>query len=117
MKNTPRKRAKLFAEQDGRCHWCNQPMLPSWTYRKGVRVPDNLATLEHLDSRLSKERGKHPGERRVVLACNVCNEARNKQEQAQLSIEELHARSQQHSSKQHRWLSDQGLGNRQGSLT
>lgn len=39
----------------------------------GETQPDDLATIEHLDSKLSGERGSHKGERRQVIACRRCN--------------------------------------------
>lgn len=41
------------------------------------RPPANLATFEHLDSKLSGNRGKFPGEQRITLACYGCNQNRN----------------------------------------
>ena len=35
--------------------------------------PPDLATFEHLDSRYSPERGRHSGERRVVLSHHACS--------------------------------------------
>ncbi len=34
--------------------------------------------MEHLDDRHSQERGKHPGEQRIVLACWECNNRRSR---------------------------------------
>ena len=47
---------------------------------------DDLATREHLDSKLSGARGKHKGELRIVLACNRCNHARGAEEVAKLGV-------------------------------
>jgi hypothetical protein len=59
----------------------------------------NLATLEHLRSRLNTKRhepvSRH-GEIRVVLACRKCNNEHGAKEQALLSKEELWERSKQH---------------------
>jgi hypothetical protein len=95
-----RKVLRLFEEQDGRCFWCKKPMVlfqRERLHRKGrkgkVRLPQNLATLEHLDSRLSPERGKHNGERRIVLACAHCNHLRGRMEQATQPKEILWERS------------------------
>lgn len=55
--------------------------------------PDNMATFEHLDDRFSEDRGKHPNEFRVVLACLKCNNARGREREAARLIDELRARS------------------------
>jgi hypothetical protein len=55
--------------------------------------PDNEATIDHLDSRLSPERGMYPGLVRHVLACRVCNGRRAAEEERRLSSEELWRRS------------------------
>ena len=49
-----------------------------WTYvdPKWKSLPGNLATLEHLDSKLSgRRRQRHDGAQRIVLACRRCNQA------------------------------------------
>jgi hypothetical protein len=55
--------------------------------------PANLCTIDHLDSRLSRQRGNHPGETRRVAACVACNARHNDYEQAALPREELWRRS------------------------
>lgn len=87
-----RQKIRLFERQDGKCHWCGEQMLdPAIIYED--KQPDNLATLDHLDSRLSEERGKHSDNIRRVLACRRCNGNRGAKEQAQLSEFELWRRS------------------------
>ncbi len=56
--------------------------------------PSDLATFEHLDSRYSPERGRHSGERRVVLSHHACNHAYNIVTEKQVGIEELRRRSE-----------------------
>jgi len=51
--------------------------------------PPDLATFEHLDSRYSPERGKHSGERRVVLSHSYCNHVYNVITERQVGVEEL----------------------------
>jgi hypothetical protein len=63
-------------------------MLLFLEHADGVRPPDNLATYEHLDSKLSPERGKHPGKQRVVLACWSCNNQRSIDEQREIARNE-----------------------------
>lgn len=96
MSKTPakkrRQRALLFAQQHGRCYWCGCHMvMPNPV--KGQVPPLNEATLDHLDSRLSRERGTFPGQGRHVAACRQCNEQRASQEVASLSLLELWSRS------------------------
>lgn len=50
----------------------------------GETQPDDLATIEHLDSKPSGERGKHKGEKRIVLACRRCNWTRGNAENPNL---------------------------------
>ena len=77
-----RKRLRLYREQSGRCHWCEQSMLLGRRYnpRYGEESLPKLATFEHLDSKLSLDRGMRPGERRVVLACYRCNHNRGRKD-------------------------------------
>jgi hypothetical protein len=86
---------RLFYRQNKLCHWCGKQMLHPGSHKgkKGHRDPPMLCTLDHLDSRLSHERGKHAGEYRRVAACWKCNNDRAKQEQASLPKESLWARS------------------------
>lgn len=68
-----RQKLRLFARQQGKCHYCKQPMLLSFAPPTHKSTPRNLATLEHLDHKFSPDRGKHSGEHRRVLACWGCN--------------------------------------------
>lgn len=72
-----RKRYRLFTEQGGKCHWCGRQMairsIP------GGPLPDDTCTIEHLDSRLSGNRGRF-AEERIVAACHGCNSERNRLE-------------------------------------
>ncbi len=108
-RSNKRQREKLFHAQGRRCYYCHVEMRNDWdtfTYiaQNGQRkvdpnkqLPENMATLEHLDSRLSPLRGTFPPNvRRHVVACRMCNNRRGIQEQAQLSMEDLHERSQRH---------------------
>ena len=65
------KRALLFA-QDPYCFWCGRITVLQTT--KPIRN-DNVATIEHLYSRLHPKRKEHP--HLVVLACFGCNMARS----------------------------------------
>jgi hypothetical protein len=76
------KKIRLYNSQQGLCHYCKNDMLlvpPKFAKRVFELRPalKNFCTFEHLDDRWSSERGKHPGETRVVLACNECNQFRN----------------------------------------
>lgn len=71
------------------CYWCKrETVLPEYHGRMGRPKP-NWATLEHLDARHSKERGKHGGEFRHVLACWKCNNDRDQRELKALPIQTL----------------------------
>lgn len=89
--NRHRKRVWLWHRQRGACYWCHRSIVIINKYLK--YPPDNLATFEHLDSRLSPERGRHPGERRVVLACLRCNNERAHAEERALPLAELQRRA------------------------
>ncbi len=91
-----RQVARLFKEQNGRCCWCNNKMIP--TGGKHIKdPPDNLCTLEHLDDKWSSMRGKWPqGTIRRAVACRKCNQARSNTRQAEQPIELLRALSKRH---------------------
>lgn len=80
------------------CHWCKRPTvlcLPPPGVVGGMRhAPDfpARATIDHVHSRLSAERGKCD-DVNTVLACFVCNQRRGREEEAALPVEELHRRS------------------------
>jgi hypothetical protein len=67
------RREKLMRDQNGLCHWCNEPMEMPERGQHHITGP-NEATLEHLDNRLSAARGERLGKRRVVLAHSKCNQ-------------------------------------------
>ena len=93
-KKKHKKKRKLFQEQNGLCWYCKTEMILIFEKPKAkVPSPSNMATFEHLDDRFNQERGTRTGERRIVLACNQCNHAQGKQQQAEQPIKELHRRS------------------------
>ena len=77
-----RKRERLYREQRGKCYWCGVMMRIGEKWRPSGRAEPTptYATIEHLDSRLSGERGGHSGEKRLVLACLKCNHNRASRE-------------------------------------
>ena len=92
-----RKKEKLFRRQGGLCCYCKIEMLLSFDRpRRGVTVPLNLATFEHLDDRFCDERGTRGGEIRIVLACGKCNNEIGKKRQAEQPLDELQRRSKRH---------------------
>lgn len=88
------KRFRLWKMQRGVCHWCGCDTFMRW--RGGGSPKPDEATIDHIDDRLSPERGQHPGERRQVMACNTCNHRRHKEGQLAAGIEVLRERSQRH---------------------
>lgn len=74
-----RQRALLWRRQKGRCFWCKEQMSAGWG-RPGP-LPRKLATIDHLDHRMSPERGQNAGMLRKVLACRECNERRGREDQ------------------------------------
>ncbi len=92
-----RKRFKryLLDRQGGKCFWCERPIVIYEDVRGG-RLPADAATRDHLDHRLSGERGKHPGRVRSVLACVGCNQQRGAEFVASLPVERVRELSGRH---------------------
>lgn len=73
------------------CHWCGRRLVYFKT-EGGQKLPDNFATIDHINSRLIHTGGRPwMGER--VLSCPRCNQDRARQEELSLGIEELTRRS------------------------
>ena len=69
-----KRRQELFTQQGGRCYWCGcQMRLPA----KGQvnPLPEDMATLDHLDTKRCAGRAANQSERYVV-ACFRCNNTR-----------------------------------------
>jgi hypothetical protein len=84
------QRRRLW-EHDPHCHWCREvtvlpPQYPGKIAKGAAR--GNWATIDHLDARHSKERGKHVGEFRRVLACLECNNRRDREATLQMPVQE-----------------------------
>lgn len=93
-KKLRRQREWLYQLQGGRCYWCGVFMtLPAYPPERHRRPPPNEATIDHLDSKYSPERGRHFGEYRHVAACWDCNGRRNTAEQATVPRDEHWRRS------------------------
>ena len=94
------RRNRLFACHPY-CHWCGVLLSHPTEYQHGGKdgvsriknIKYHMATLDHLDSRYSNERGSHAWEIRTVLACYECNGYRNDVEQAKIALKELHKRA------------------------
>lgn len=72
------RRLRLWTENPC-CHWCGR-RTKLITPRPRRRVPDDLATVDHVYSRLKMAlRRANPGA--VVLACYGCNQKRSLQDQ------------------------------------
>ena len=77
-KNIRKRREKLWIEMDGKCHWCGtNTILPPRGSTK-IEHRDNLATLDHLRTRLDDNRlqPNDSNEERTTLACWACNNRR-----------------------------------------
>lgn len=93
-KQLQRRRRIACREQKWLCYYCNQLMIEfTERPRKGVKHPDNAATLEHLDDRFSPDRGTRAGDIRRVAACRKCNQERGTIRQAEQGIDELRKRA------------------------
>lgn len=82
-KNIRKRREKLWDEKQGKCYWCGvDTILPP---RGATRIEhhDNLATLDHLRSRLKPDRQipNNTNEERTVLSCWLCNNLRGRLDQ------------------------------------
>ena len=75
-KRLKNRRWRLW-EENPHCHWC------------GKKLKWKKSTIDHLDSRLSPERGKHCGTIRTVLSCSPCNNKRGIEETSRLPKYEL----------------------------
>ena len=62
------------------------------------KLPEDMATIEHLRSRLHPNRQEAPqnGEKRIDIACRKCNNEQGAIEQAEVPLEELRRRSKRH---------------------
>lgn len=82
------------------CRWCGvDTILPeelARLYGNANAAPpdmaDRMATIEHLNSRLSGRRRQTYGEETLTLFCRKCNNAKAKHEMESLPIEEVRAR-------------------------
>lgn len=92
MSNKSRK-IRLF-HRNPRCYYCGV-IVRIVNVPKGKRIPDDMATLEHLYSRLDYRRhDKNDGKtERTVLSCHKCNQERAKEQDQLLTIEEKWQRS------------------------
>ncbi len=84
--NFKKRRERLFAKNP-HCHWCKCLTVPP--NPNGGGGPDNMATLDHLFSRLVKQ-PKYVGDGRTpvtVLACRKCNHARAVQDEVNMGSE------------------------------
>lgn len=95
-KNIARRREILW-HRDPHCHWCGR-LTQLLSGKEGERMrrifPDDMATVDHLDTKLSGRRSPGGGhEERTVLACRVCNEKRAADEERNVGLAEIQRRS------------------------
>lgn len=93
--NKLRQLVGLWHKQNGHCKWCFRRMIfPTGEPPvKGVPPLNMSCTLDHLDCRLSPDRGRHPyGDKRRVASCWICNNRRGAMQEAQLTREEFDRR-------------------------
>ncbi len=89
------KRRWLFAQQEGRCHFCKCEMLPELAGKRPF--PKNLATLFHLRDRFHPLRHvPSHGKKVYVVACWQCSNEQGARRQAEQPIELLHHLSGRH---------------------
>lgn len=80
-KRLVRRRHRLHAI-DPACHWCRVETVLIIGHCR--QPPPNMATIDHLDDRFSKARGRHKNTERTVLACLACNHRRGQERQTAL---------------------------------
>lgn len=85
-----RRRENLMRENPF-CYWCDKGLV-YFKMECHATMPDNLATLDHLNSKLMHPDGR-PRMGRIVLSCPGCNQDRNRQEELALGVEELTRRA------------------------
>jgi len=90
--NSNKRRKENLFREDPHCYWCGIEVI-NYPLADGERMPDNFATLDHLDTRLSGNRGVIKNQTRTVLACSKCNFDRGVEEVNNTPIEELRRRS------------------------
>jgi hypothetical protein len=88
--------ARLWRRYQGRCHWCGRitQLLPRVPKRKWH--PLDMATRDHLRSKLNERRWEPVREKReyrIVLACRECNQRRARHEELLVGMEKLKAAS------------------------
>lgn len=78
-----RRKVRLWLS-DPRCHWCGRVTVLASLIGKRRQFAE-LATIDHLYSRLHPLRSapkRHPREERTVIACHECNLRRSQREVA-----------------------------------
>jgi hypothetical protein len=74
-----KRREKLWADVGGKCYWCGVDTVMPERGKHNAIPFDNLATVDHLRTRLHNDSRQEPNtnnEERTVLACWKCNNTR-----------------------------------------
>ncbi len=76
--STYRKLRLALMERYKVCFWCKVPVkdYDHNLFVKGVKIPDDRATIDHIKQRPQRQKGENTGK---VLACYKCNERRSKE--------------------------------------
>jgi hypothetical protein len=79
-KNVRKRRDKLWTEKHGKCFWCGINTILPHKGENRNQYDANLATLDHLRSRLemSRHEPNFSNEERTVLSCLLCNHTRGR---------------------------------------
>ena len=86
-------REKLLLEQNGKCAVCDRD-IKIYVIRNHQKVPSDSAHLQHLETRLDKDRGMFGHHtRRHIVVCNSCCYDYGRALQDNLAPEEIWARS------------------------
>lgn len=90
MHRNSKRKYKLWAENP-HCYWCGRLTIIV-KLKPFEKSPPNLATVDHIRSRLNPERGSDK-KVNTVLSCFECNGRRAEKETEGTSLEEIWQRS------------------------
>src|SRR3990167_2955056 len=96
MARTLRRQLERFHAASRLCHWCRKPTVLKSLWRLqnwgNKPFPDNMATIDHLHSKMSPLRSQRfpPQTITHVLACRKCNQERSRIElKAKLDLQRI----------------------------
>ena len=75
ISNRRKRFIKEFHKQDGKCYWCDSPMLMRWELPGHIspKIVQNIASREHLTP---TAHGGESGWENMAITCRSCNDIR-----------------------------------------